>query len=495
MNEQFKDISVTPLRSEPASFQFRHYSIPLRYGLAVFYSLSGLAVLLLVQMHFSENEPPLILLALCVTLTAWQGGFGPGFVSTLLVTAGSWGLIIPPEGFAMPHPTQVVRLFLIVASGSAVSWLAERLHRALDLLQNSERRLRVVLDNAALGIIEFDRDDHIILANRHALKLLSYPLNNLLGKSLRDVTLPADHPLADDIARKLHDGSLAIADYKARYVRFCGTPLSVHSTVAPIRDRNGQFLGSIGTIEDISDRIKNETERERLLDNLARSNRDLEQFANIVSHDLQEPLRMVEAFGDLLKQRHAEKLDDEGREYLDFITAGASRMSMLIKGLLAFSRLDRESLVKTPTNLNDILRDVLGNLRMAIESSRTRIKAASMPEVSGSPTQLLQLFQNLIENAIKYRKPDVAPEITIVVEKRDGFWLFSVTDNGLGIDAAHHTRIFELFQRLQTEDDISGSGIGLAVCKKIVERHGGGICVESTPGRGSTFLFTLPCSS
>lgn len=486
MNDRgFKDISVPPIRSDAGSSKSLILSHAIHYGLAILYSAGGLVVLELIGAFFPGNEPPIILLALCVTAAAWQFGFGPGFLATLLVALGSWGFLIPPEGFATPHPTQIMRLVLIVASGTTVSYLAGRLHRTMELLRRSEMRVRVVLDTAALGIVECCKEDSIILANRHILKLLCYPLAELLGKSIRSLTHPDDRPHFDVIHAKLHDGTLAIGDYETRYLRYDGAPLPVHVTVAPIRDMEGQFLGSICTIEDIS-------ERKRTEENLARSNRDLEQFAGVVSHDLQEPLRMIEAFGELLRDRHSDKLGGEAREYLAFITTGAKRMSALIKGLLEYSRVNRGEFTLADADTNEIVGGVLSNLRVAIDAAHAAVHVSDLPIVKGNATQLLQLFQNLIENAMKYRKPDVIPEIFIRAERQDGLWLFSVKDNGIGVDPIHHARIFDLFQRLHTEEEYSGIGMGLAVCKKIVERHGGRIWINSSPGNGSTFLFTLP---
>jgi PAS domain S-box-containing protein len=228
-------------------------SLALYFGLAVLYSAGGVAVLEIIRIYFPEDEPPIILLALCVTAAAWQGGFWPGLLATILVALGSWGFLIPPEGFALPHPTQIMRLVLIVASGTAVSFLAEGLRRTLALLQDSERRVRIVLDTAALGIVECDKDDQIILANRNALKLLSYPLDKLLGKSIRDLAAPEDRPFSDGLYKKLHDGTLAHGDYETRFLRFDGSPVPAHATVAPIRDAEGQFIGSIGTLEELAD--------------------------------------------------------------------------------------------------------------------------------------------------------------------------------------------------------------------------------------------------
>ncbi|MFO7535869.1 MAG: ATP-binding protein [Kiritimatiellia bacterium] len=485
MNETCKDISVPPTTPTSTPARFNRVAPFFRYGLAVVYSGIGIVILQLIHKVFPVYEPPVILLALAVILTAWQGGAGPGYFATILVALGIWGFFVPPEGFVIPHPTQTLRLLLIVASGTAVSWLAGRHHRALDLLQRSERRVRIVIDTAWLGIVEFDKDDHVTLANTYMLKLLGFPMAELLGKSIGDLAAAEGRSLVDEATKKLHDGHLPVADYETRFARHNGLPIWVHVTVAPILCEDGKFIGSIGTVENISKRKQAE-------EALARSNRDLEQFANIVSHDLREPLRMVEAFGGLLEQRHGEKLDGQAREYLDFITGGAKRMARLINGLLAYSRVGRGAFIASDTNTQEVVIGVLNNLRVAIDAAHATIHVGPMPVVSGNPTQLVQLFQNLVENALKYRKAEATPEISITAEKQDGHWLFKVADNGLGIDPKHHARIFELFQRLHAEEEYSGIGVGLAVCKKIVERHGGQIWVESTPGIGSSFAFILP---
>jgi light-regulated signal transduction histidine kinase (bacteriophytochrome) len=224
---------------------------------------------------------------------------------------------------------------------------------------------------------------------------------------------------------------------------------------------------------------------------LTRSNTDLQQFAYIASHDLFEPLRMVISFLQLLKEHSSEKLDKEAHEFIGFAMDGARRMQALITDLLAYSRVDTRTQTFEPTDCETVLEGALGNLKIAIEEGGAIITHQPLPTVLGDIVQLIQLFQNLIGNAIKFHSA-VPPHIDIGVTQKDGEWEFSFRDNGIGIDPRHFNRIFEIFQRLHTRQEYAGTGIGLAICKRIVERHGGRMWVQSIVGEGSTFLFTLP---
>jgi PAS domain S-box-containing protein len=225
---------------------------------------------------------------------------------------------------------------------------------------------------------------------------------------------------------------------------------------------------------------------------LARSNKELEQFGYVASHDLQEPLRMVTGFVTLLQQRYQGRLDANADEYIGFAVEGVTRMQALITDLLAYSRVGDKVKALAPADLGAALVRALANLKTSIEEVGAVIMGDELPTVSGNPGQLTQLFQNLIGNAIKFRG-ERKPEIHVGAERKDGEWLFAVRDNGIGLDMKHKDRIFQVFQRLHTREAYPGTGIGLAICKKIVERHGGRIWVESQPGQGSTFYFTMPC--
>jgi signal transduction histidine kinase len=234
-----------------------------------------------------------------------------------------------------------------------------------------------------------------------------------------------------------------------------------------------------------------QAELRRTTMNLERSNTDLQQFAYVASHDLVEPLRMVSSYLQLLKTRAAAKLDDQANEFIAYAMDGAVRMQNLIKDLLAYSRLDARGRSFEPVNCEEIFDVALTNLKIAIEENHAVVTRGPLPTVLGDPIQLTQLLQNLIGNAIKFHGPR-QPEIHVSALRQPGYWRFAVKDNGIGIDPKFFDRIFVIFQRLHTRQEYSGTGIGLAVCKRIIERHGGKIGIESLPGQGSTFWFTLP---
>jgi signal transduction histidine kinase len=238
-------------------------------------------------------------------------------------------------------------------------------------------------------------------------------------------------------------------------------------------------------------RHKAETDLAKKVDELARSNADLEQFAYVASHDLQEPLRMVAAYTQLLSERYHGKLDETADKFIGYASEGATRMQVLIQDLLAFSRVGRKESVPVSVDCNVVMEDVRQSLAPAIEESGAVIHCATLPSVWADRTQMVQLFQNLIGNAIKFRKQQ-PPEISVAAEKQDEHWLFRVSDNGIGIAPEYAENVFVVFQRLHARTEYPGNGIGLAICKKIVERCGGKIWVESQPGCGARFQFTLP---
>jgi len=227
---------------------------------------------------------------------------------------------------------------------------------------------------------------------------------------------------------------------------------------------------------------------------LERSNAELEQFAHVASHDLQEPLRTVTNFVQLLAKRYSGRLDKDADDFIGFVVDGTTRMARLIDDLLEFSRAGRADSPMEPTDCREILARVAAGLAVSIRESGAVVRHDGLPTVRGDPSQLTQLFQNLIANAVKFRGAD-SPDIHVWAERRGGEWLFHVRDNGIGIAPEYRERIFDIFQRLHGRDEYPGTGIGLAICKRIVTRHGGRIWVESQPGRGSTFCFTLPAAA
>jgi PAS domain S-box-containing protein len=283
----------------------------------------------------------------------------------------------------------------------------------------------------------------------------------------------------------------------------------VSTTKVPLRNVQGEIIGTMGMSRDITahrvaqeELQKYKVHLEELVEartselvlakeQLERSNKDLEKFAYVASHDLQEPLRMVASYTQLIARRYKGRLDSDADEFISYAVDGANRMQQLIQDLLSYSRLTRKGPTLEECDCKTTCESAVANLRQAIAESGAVVVIGSLPRVLADTRQLTQLFQNLIGNAIKYRSERI-PEIRISSIPQSDGWLLSVADNGIGIEPQYFERIFEMFQRLHTRAQYSGTGIGLAICRTIAERRGGRIWVESQPGRGSTFLFTIP---
>lgn len=272
--------------------------------------------------------------------------------------------------------------------------------------------------------------------------------------------------------------------------------LSVGAGIALVLKRDAK-LREVNASLEISKKELNQAnlDLQELKVKLERSNENLEQFACVASHDLQEPLRMVTSYMALLERRIQNKLDQDSKEFMQFAVDGSSRMQQLINDLLSYSRVTTKGKPFEPTNSEEVFGTVLKNLEAAINESGAKVSHDPLPVVTADGGQITRLFQNLVGNAIQYRDSQKAPEVHVSAQKKGAEWVFSVRDNGIGIDPQYHDRIFGIFQRLHTREQYPGTGIGLAVCKKIVERHGGEIRVESEVGKGSTFYFSLPDSN
>ncbi len=368
--------------------------------------------------------------------------------------------------------------------------------RAIEELQQTENKYRTLLQSTDQGIYGVDRENHCIFINRSAAKLLGYEAEEILGRNTHDLL---HHTRADGsacpeagcpICATLQTGHGTRADSEVFWrregiafpVEYSSHPIMLGTTIG----------GAVIAFTDITQRRQAEKQLQEIAAALERSNKELEQFAYVASHDLQEPLRMVASYVQLLARRYKDKLDADANDFITFAVDGAKRMQTLINDLLTYSRVGSRGKVLAMTDCEMVLQDALNNLQIAIAESGASITHDTLPIVLGDSVQLSQLFQNLLSNAIKFRHHGEAPSIHLGAELRSTEWVVSVHDNGIGIDLRHAERIFQIFQRLHTRDEYPGTGIGLAVCKKIVERHGGRIWVESQPGHGTTFLFTLP---
>jgi PAS domain S-box-containing protein len=370
--------------------------------------------------------------------------------------------------------------------------LGLRLEAADSASEASEARYRGLLEAAPDAMVVVNQAGEIVLLNLQAEKQFGYHRDELVGQQVTNI-IPegfAERLIADD----LRSAADALAQQigtgiELSALRKDGTAFPIEIMLSPLESAEGILITA--AIRDISVRKAAEEHLRQMVEELKRSNEELGQFAYIASHDLQEPLRMVASYTQLLSKRYTGRLDADADEFIAFAVDGASRMQQLIEDLLAFSRVATTGNPLLDTSSEFALEQALENLRWAIKDSGALVTHDPLPTVQADEMQLVQLFQNLIGNAIKYQDPGV-PRVHVSAA-RDGTrsWIFSVKDNGLGIDPQYFERIFGMFQRLHKRDEFSGTGVGLAICKKIVERHGGALSVESELGKGSTFSFAL----
>ena len=358
-------------------------------------------------------------------------------------------------------------------------------------LVQMEGRYRGLLEAAPDAMVVVNQRGEVVLLNVQAEKQFGYRRDELLGQQVTNI-IPQGFAerLAADALRSAEDALAQEigAGIELTALRKDGGQFPIEIMLSPLESSDEVLVTA--AIRDISARKEAEAQLLRKVIELNRSNEELEQFAYIASHDLQEPLRMVASYTQLLARRYKGELDADADTFIDFAVDGAKRMQRLIQDLLAYSRVGTKGKLLLETSSETALSEALTNLRGSIEERHAVVTHDALPNVVADEAQLIQLFQNLVGNAIKYHDNGV-PEVHVSAQKHDSRWMFTVRDNGLGIEEKYFEKIFGMFQRLHKREEFDGTGIGLAICKKIVERHGGQISVESQPGSGSTFRFSL----
>lgn len=350
-------------------------------------------------------------------------------------------------------------------------------------LQAAEERLRLLMENINdHAILMLDKQGHLVDWNLGAERILGYQEEEIVGKNFSIFFTP------EDTARGIPQMELQVAETRGKavderwHLRKDGSLFWASGVVEPLRNEDGTLRGFAKILRDF-------TRRKLAEDELAQSNKDLEDFAYIVSHDLQSPLNKINSFLELLKRDLGPSISNKSHEYMDRIQNSAQRMRDLISSLLQYSKVTLNEKTFEPVDMNHVVDETLSELEVPIKKSKAKITRDDLPTVYARPLQMHQILLNLIDNAIKYRGKE---QLSILIKaRREGdYWVFSVQDNGVGIEPGYLERIFNLFQRGQDQDQ-PGTGIGLTICEKIIERHGGRIWVESELGKGSTFYFTL----
>ncbi|MBI3444057.1 MAG: PAS domain S-box protein [Magnetospirillum sp.] len=399
----------------------------------------------------------------------------------------------PLDGVLASWRSEALTHSLVVAIlALAIFALTGLLQRHIKALGRSEERYRGLIESQSDFIVRIGADDRFVFVNDAFADAFGLPAREIEGQPWQAFIHKDDIAETAKAIAQVTQPPAYRADTENRMPMVSGTRWVAWEGGA-IRDHAGRVTEVQAVGRDISQWVEYRERQTVLLRDLDNSNRELEQFAYVASHDLREPLRMISSYMGLLDRRYQNVLDADGRDFLEFAREGARRMDKMVLDLLEFSRVGRIGDPQVPIALDDVLETALANLKLVIEDAGAQISVTdALPVIEGSHGEMVRLFQNLIGNAIKYRSPDRRSAITIAAERLPGQWRISVSDNGIGIAPEYSERIFDIFQRLHTRNEYEGTGIGLAVCRKIVERHGGRIWVESSLGDGATFHFTLP---
>ena len=358
-----------------------------------------------------------------------------------------------------------------------------------DERKKAEKRFETIFNSSPSGIIIYRNEGEIIHVNPAFASMVGERAEKLEGANIFDFTYEDDMKETRKLLQLLNKGKINEYDIEKRYVTKTGEVFWAKTWVS-LMERSGSDVYRVAVVENIDRRKKAEQKLEEKNKELTEINQELEHFAYVASHDLQEPLRTIASFIQILDKRYGATLDEDGKQFMGFVVEGAKLMQLLIRDLLEYSRVNRLNTDYEKVDLNEVFNTVNRVLKEKIDSTDALILAENLPVIQGNKIQLTQVFQNLIDNAIKFRGKK-KPEITITVEELPSKWRIAVSDNGIGISPEYHQRIFIIFQRLHTHEEYSGTGIGLALCKKIIERHGGEVWVESRKNKGTTFTFTI----
>lgn len=416
-------------------------------------------------------------------------------VSAQLATRQAAARRIRNVAVAIGLASGALTVFLCLSFGYLARRMLREATESAALLFEQKEWLEVTLTSIGDGVVATDAEGRIAFFNRVAQTLTGWHAEQVIGRPIEEILRfesredgEADNP-----------GTIAIRERRivdhangTVLVGRDGRRTHVDANGAPTFDSTGRLVGSVLVLHDVTEREQAEHQLRQRTDELARSNRDLEQFAYVASHDLQEPLRAVAGPLQLLQRRYEGKLDARADEFIGHAVDGATRMQRLIDDLLSYSRVGRIEDPKQSVPVDEALELALKNLTVVLQETKAQVTHDALPTVQGFPTQLTLLFQNLIGNALKFRNKDGQVRIHIGAQSDGDEWRISVADNGIGIAEQYFERIFVIFQRLHTRREYPGTGLGLALCKRIVEHHGGRIWLASKPDEGTTFFFTLP---
>jgi PAS domain S-box-containing protein len=504
-----------PARALPSRAVTRHRAVT--YGAAV--AAVMVATLLRVSLTplIGQDAIPFITYFPAVLFAAWYGGLAPGALCVLLSTLASWFYFVSPShSLLVTNPAELIGLLLFILVAFGILLLSDSQRRAVaradleathrkqaeDAEREQRERFETTLASIGDGVIATDAQGRIVFANDVALAILRGGCGAVVGRHfnevLRIVNDTTREPVESPVSKVLSEGQVVGLANHSVLIALDGSEVPIDDSGAPIRDSAGSIQGTVMVFRDISER-KSAEERlaqlnadlEKVNRTLARTNEELTGFAFVTSHDLQEPLRMISTYAELLIKKYPAAAGSDVSMFVETIANGTRRMQRLLADLLAYAEIGAPAEEgPEPVSLSRVIDGVRQNLKAAIEESGAVITCDDLPSVRVAESHLIPLFQNLIGNAIKYHGEE-PPRIRISARPDQEQMRFAVADNGIGIASEYHRKIFGVFKRLHN-GKVPGTGIGLAICQRVVERYGGRIWVESQEGKGSTFYFTLP---